>query len=488
VTEGGITLLGDNPSESLGLRYQALTVDIAADEKNVTAGLQLKSSDIGNAIANVVIDPTADNKTISGNVSLQQLELMTFKAFFPRLQTLRGILSADGQISGSLSKPRYFGSANIINLSIASNDLPISISDGFVRTKIDGTHANIDAGWQSGGAPVTLIGDADWQDLNRPTINLALDGERIEVRQAPIVISEISPSIKLAIDGRDIKINGRVDIPYARVTIQELPPNATQISKDVVVLVDEEMIEQDVPVKDQKEIRISTNVLVSLGKDVRLEGFGLRASLNGDIGIKQNPEGILLLEGEVHIPNGIYKAYGQNLTIQRGRLLFVGPIDQTAIDIDAARTINLVTAGLNVRGSIKSPVVTLFSSPQQTEENTLSYIVLGKSIDTQSAGNEANILTQAALALGIKGGRGIATSIAEQLGIQDFQIDTIGGGGESQVQLSGRLSPNLFLSYGVGVLTPVNTLKLRYNLTESFYVETAQSVESALDFFYTFDF
>jgi autotransporter translocation and assembly factor TamB len=40
----------------------------------------------------------------------------------------------------------------------------------------------------------------------------------------------------------------------------------------------------------------------------------------------------------------------------------------------------------------------------------------------------------------------------------------------------------------VGVLTPVNTLKLRYNLTESFYVETAQSVESALDFFYTFDF
>jgi translocation and assembly module TamB len=488
VTDGGITLLGVNPNESLDLRYQTLTVDIAADEKNVTAGLQLKSSDIGNASANVIIDPADANKAISGSVSLQQLELMTFKAFFPQLQMLSGILSADGQMSGSLSKPRYFGSADIINLSIASNDLPITVSNGFVRAKIDGTRANINAGWQSGGAPVTIIGDADWQDLNRPSINLALDGERIEVRQAPTVISEISPSIKLAINGRDIKINGRVDIPYARVTIQELPPNATQISKDVVVLVDEEMIEQDVPVKDQKEIRISTNVLVSLGKDVRLEGFGLRASLNGDIGIKQNPEGILLLEGEVHIPNGIYKAYGQNLTIQRGRLLFVGPIDQTAIDIDASRTINLVTAGLNVRGSIKSPVVTLFSSPQQTQENTLSYIVLGKSIDTQSAGNEANILTQAALALGIKGGRGIATSIAEQLGIQDFQIDTVGGGGESQVQLSGRLSPNLFLSYGVGVLMPVNTLKLRYNLTESFYVETAQSVESALDFFYTFDF
>ena len=47
---------------------------------------------------------------------------------------------------------------------------------------------------------------------------------------------------------------------------------------------------------------------------------------------------------------------------------------------------------------------------------------------------------------------------------------------------------SLLLKYGVGVLTPENTLTLRYNLTEKFYVEAAQSVESALDFFYTFDF
>ncbi|MFT4606859.1 MAG: translocation and assembly module TamB [Gammaproteobacteria bacterium] len=488
VSDGGITISGDTATESVSLLYQTLSVDITADEKNVTAALRLNSSDIGNASANMTIDPAADNKIMIGNVSLQQLDLVTFKAFFPQLQTVRGTLSANGEISGRLSEPRYSGSADIVDLNIASIGLPISISDGFVRAKIDGTHANIDSGWQSGGTPVTLIGDADWQDLNAPTINLVLDGKRIEVRQAPTVIAKISPSIKLSIIGQDIKINGRVDIPYARVTIQELPPNATQISKDVVVIVEEAMVEGRVPTKDKKELRISTNVLVSFGKDARLEGFGLRASLTGDIGIKQTPGGILLLDGEVHIPDGIYKAYGQNLTVQRGRLLFVGPIDQTAIDIDAVRVVNSVTAGLKVRGSIKSPVVTLFSSPRQTEENTLSYIVFGKSIDTQSVGSEADILAKAALALGIEGGRGIATSISEQFGIQDFQIDTVSDGNESQVQLSGRLSPNLLLSYGVGVLTPVNTLKLRYNLTESFYVETAQSVESALDFFYTFDF
>ena len=129
----------------------------------------------------------------------------------------------------------------------------------------------------------------------------------------------------------------------------------------------------------------------------------------------------------------------------------------------------------------------MFSIPQLTQENTLSYIVLGKPIGAETGG-QAGILVQAALAIGIKGGRGIATSIAEQFGVQDFQIDAVGDGDNSQVQLSGRLSPNLLLKYGVGVLTPENTLTLRYNLTERFYVEAAQSVESALDFFYTFDF
>lgn len=483
VRDGGIKVSGQDTDETLDLRYQALSADIVADENKVTAELLLNSNDIGNASAAIIINPEADNRTISGDVSLEKLELVTFKAFFPQLQTLTGTFSANGKISGSLTAPKYIGGADISGLNVMSDDLPISIKDGFMRAKIDGARTDIDAGWQSGNAPVTLTGNADWQDLDSPVINLALKGKNIDVRQAPSVIAKVSPNIKLRMNGKDIKISGRVDIPYARVTIQELPPSATQISKDVIVIV-----EEDAPTKDKKRLNISTNVVIFLGKDVRLEGFGLRAGLTGNIGIEQKPDGVALLDGEVLIPDGIYKAYGQNLTIQHGRLLFVGPIDQTAIDIDAVRIVDSVTAGLKVRGSIKKPEVTLFSSPQQTQENTLSYIVLGKPIGAKSGGSEAGILAQAALSLGIAGGRGIATSIAEQFGIQDFQIDTTGDGDESQVQLSGRLSPNLLLSYGVGVLTPVNTLTLRYNLTENFYVETAQSVESALDFFYTFDF
>ena len=481
VTDGGVKLT--DGEELLELNYRKLSADIIAEQNAIGAKLALSSDDMGDAKANIVIDPASENKTISGDILLQKLELVAFKAFFPQLKTLEGVFSANGKISGNLSAPRYVGNANIANINIAADQLPIAINDGFLQAQVDGTRADIDAGWHSNHSPVTLNGNADWGNIDKPVVNLALEGKEIDVRQAPTVAAKVSPTIQLSVNGQDIRIDGRVEVPYARITLQELPSDATQISQDVIVVTGEEK-----NTSEKKGPRVTTNATVVLGEDVRFEGLGLRASLAGGIEIEQKPQGVPLLAGEVLVPDGIYKAYGQNLTIQRGRLIFVGPIDETAIDIDASRTIESVTAGLHVRGSIKSPEITLFSSPQQTQENTLSYIVLGKPIGAKGGSSEAGLLTQAAVAMGIKGGRGIATNIAEQFGIQDFQIDTVGDGDDSQVQLSGRLSPDLLLSYGVGVLTPVNTLTLRYNLTERFYVETAQSVESALDFFYSVDF
>ena len=44
------------------------------------------------------------------------------------------------------------------------------------------------------------------------------------------------------------------------------------------------------------------------------------------------------------------------------------------------------------------------------------------------------------------------------------------------------------MRYGVGVLTPDTVLTLRYDLTERLYVEVAEGVQNALDFFYSISF
>ena len=98
------------------------------------------------------------------------------------------------------------------------------------------------------------------------------------------------------------------------------------------------------------------------------------------------------------------------------------------------------------------------------------------------------MLTNAALFMGISNGRNISQNIAENLGIEDFYLTATGTGDETQVMLSGRLSNRLLVRYGVGVFNAVSTLFLRYDLAEQLYIETTQGLERAIDIFYSFEF
>ena len=128
--------------------------------------------------------------------------------------------------------------------------------------------------------------------------------------------------------------------------------------------------------------------------------------------------------GELWLNDGRYRAYGQRLTVRRARLLFAGPIDQPYLDIEAIRQTDDVIAGIRLSGSAEQPTTQIFSEPAMSQEQALSYLVLGRPLSTN--GEDNNMLAQAALGLGLMGSSGVTSSLAKDLGIQDFQLDTAG--------------------------------------------------------------
>lgn len=86
------------------------------------------------------------------------------------------------------------------------------------------------------------------------------------------------------------------------------------------------------------------------------------------------------------------------------------------------------------------------------------------------------------------GSASTAGTLAKNLGIQDFQLDTQGSGNATSVVASGNLTDRLTLRYGVGVFEPASTVALRYALTRQLYLEAASGVASSLDLFYKKDF
>lgn len=134
---------------------------------------------------------------------------------------------------------------------------------------------------------------------------------------------------------------------------------------------------------------------VEVGRDkLSFSGFGLTANLLGHVHIGDN----LDTRGELSLADGRYRAYGQRLTIRRARLLFAGPIDQPYLDIEAIRKVDDVIAGIRLSGSAEQPTTKVFSEPAMSQEQALSYLVLGRPLG--NTGEDNNMLAEAALGLG----------------------------------------------------------------------------------------
>ena len=208
-------------------------------------------------------------------------------------------------------------------------------------------------------------------------------------------------------------------------------------------------------------LALNMDIDVKVGSDkLTFSGFGLNAELAGQVHIGDNMD----TRGELRLNNGRYRAYGQKLTIRRARLLFAGPIDQPYLDIEAIRKVDDVIAGIRLSGSAEQPTSKVFSEPAMSQEQALSYLVLGRPLGT--SGEDNNMLAEAALGLGLAGSAGITGSLASSLGIDDFQLDTEGSGNTTSVVASGNLTEKLSLRYGVGVFEPANTIALRYKLSK----------------------
>ncbi len=193
--------------------------------------------------------------------------------------------------------------------------------------------------------------------------------------------------------------------------------------------------------------------------------------------------------GEIEIKNGQYSSFGQDLIIKEGKILMNGPVDQPYLAVKAIRnpdnTQDDVIAGIQVTGPVNEPVTTIFSEPAMPQANALSYLLRGQNIDAKSGGNA---MTTALISLSLaKSGR-VVGKLGEAFGVSDLQLDTAGSGDDSQVTVSGYLTPKLQVQYGVGIFDSFGEFTVRYQLVKDLYLEAVSGVNGAVDLLYQFEF
>ncbi|BBP58588.1 translocation/assembly module TamB domain-containing protein [Pseudomonas sp. St316] len=459
----------------LDFPYQTLTLNSRLTPKRIDTDLNFVGAKLGELMLQAQINPLPASKPLSGSFRLTGLDLSVARPFVPMVETLTGHLNGSGTLSGGLLAPQVNGNLVLSDGEVSGPELPVSLEALQMRATITGEAVQLNGNWKSGkNGQGSLNGNIGWGDAL--TMNLALKGSQLPVTVEPYAVLDVAPDLNITLQGERLSIAGKVLVPKGEITIRELPPSTVKVSDDTVI-VGHQTEEGKAPVA------MAMDVDVIVGQDkLAFSGFGLTANVQGQVHIGDNMD----TRGELWLNDGRYRAYGQRLTVRRARLLFAGPIDQPYLDIEAIRQTDDVIAGIRLSGSAEQPTTQIFSEPAMSQEQALSYLVLGRPLST--TGEDNNMLAQAALGLGLMGSSGVTTSLANNLGIEDFQLDTQGSGNATSVVASGNLSEKLSLRYGVGVFEPANTIALRYKLSKKVYLEAASGVASSLDIFYKRDF
>lgn len=474
---GGGNLRIRQPDEEqwLDFPYDSLRLDSTLRPQRVDSELRFVSRRLGELVLQAQIDPRPANKPVNGEFRLNGFDLAVLRPFVPMADNLEGTLQGNGSISGQLLAPQINGQLRLDGGELSGNQLPVSLEGLQLQALIAGEQVQLSGDWRSGEqGRGSLRGQLNWAE--GLSGDLALQGQRLPVKVEPYAELEVEPDLQLQLREQQMAVSGKVGVPRGVISVRELPPSTVKVSGDARV------VGREVPEAEQG-IGIAMDVDVEVGQDkLAFSGFGLSADLRGRVHIGDN----LDTRGELDLVNGRYRAYGQRLTIRRARLLFTGPIDQPFLDVEAIRRVDTVVAGIRLSGSAEQPSTTVFAEPAMSQEQALSYLVLGRPLG-QSTGDN-NMLGQAALALGLAGSSSITTGLANSLGIQDFQLDTEGSGVTTSVVASGNITERLSLRYGVGVFEPANTIALRYELSRRLYLEAASGLASSLDLFYRRDF
>jgi translocation and assembly module TamB len=273
------------------------------------------------------------------------------------------------------------------------------------------------------------------------------------------------------------KVTGKVAIPRALIEPTRFNSSVSP-SADVRVISNNTTEEQP---KSQTQVDLS----VSLGDKVQIKALGFQGRLTGDLHVSGIPSDVLIGNGQITIKDGSYVAYGQLLKVDNGKIRFSGPIDNPELDIKAVRHGKEVTAGLYIEGNVSSPQATLFSDPDMSQDNILSYLILGKPIEQASA-TDAALLASAATGIGLQNGAMIGDDIANTFGLDEFSIT--GDSKENAALTIGKyLSPKLYLSYGIGVFDSVSSVELRYQLSKIWSLKAESGTESGVDLLYTYE-
>lgn len=479
LSSSDLAAIWNEPGSQLRLQAQTLGLEWTMVQQHHQLSWILDTVDSGSSRGELSLIDQA----IEGSLSISGVDLGDYgHLFLAADDEVAGQLEASLAVSGTLEQPVLNGEVNLAGGRFRSDLLPVPLEDIQFQLAIRDNIAAIDGQYRAANSRGRLGGEFRWAGLDWSG-NMTIAAEPLLIQPEPTMKIYVAPDLRFDFEPSRITISGSVAVPRAELEITELPEQAISVSSDTVIVGAAES-------EEGTALQVLVNIELQLGNRVAFEGFGLETNITGKLRLQQRSGEMMRANGRLSLVEGRYNAYGQNLVIRSGDLVFVGDIDNPQLRVEAVRgdTPETVTVGLRASGPARNPRVSLFSQPDMPQQAQLSYLITGSppgagDLDPQMAAAEAAL--NFALDSGI--GSGITRRAGDALGIEDLHVSAGSTDNGTQIGLSGYVTPRLLVRYGVGVFDTINTWTLRYQVSRSVYLEAITGEASDIGVMWSFE-
>ena len=424
---------------------------------------------------------SASDQAVDSSMKGRLTDLVVIQAFFPGLDKPEGIFSVDLRLGGTLGKPRIDGGFRLDEGDVLVTPLGLNLKE--IKGSLTGSgqeRADLTMGLISGQGRLDINGSLKMVEGSQPSGEIRITGDRLTAARIPQVFLVMSPDLKLEGDKDSLRITGSVMVPEAQLKPRELPEGGG-VSPDVAI------VDGEVGAPPRGEFLTRADVTVTLEDKVLFEGFGLTGRITGTLRIVEEPGKVTSGTGELNILEGQYRAYGQKLTVEKGRLIFSGgPLQNPGLDIRAVRRSEEVVAGILVHGTLMAPEISLFSDPPMDQADALSYLLLGKPL-RRASGDEGQTLATAALSMGLTKGEALAQRIGGAFGLEEVSVQTESDVQQAALVVGRSLSPRVYVRYGVGLFQAFSIFQFGYRMSDKFFLQGESGANTGADLLYTIE-